>query len=66
MHVAGIEAHTTYVVVAIVSENGELVRRPTRVQNARPEELLEYSPTLRRFGRSLKPITSAMSWMRSF
>lgn len=41
MHIAGIDAHTTYVVVAIVSKNGELVRRPTRVQNTRPEELLE-------------------------
>lgn len=36
MHVAGMDAHATYVVVAIVSNDGALVRQPVRISNARP------------------------------
>lgn len=41
MHVAGIDAHVTYVVVAIVSNDGGLVREPVRIPNARSDRLLE-------------------------
>jgi transposase len=41
MHVAGIDAHATYVVVAIVSNDGALVRQPVRISNGRPDRLLE-------------------------
>jgi transposase len=41
MHVAGIDAHATYVVVAIVSNDGALVRKPVRISNAKPDRLLE-------------------------
>ena len=33
MHVAGIDAHATYVVVAIVSNGGALVQKPVRIRN---------------------------------
>lgn len=33
MHVAGIDAHATYVVGAIVSNDGSLVPKPVRIQN---------------------------------
>ena len=44
MFVAGIDAHATYSVIAIVSNTGELVHKPVRVSNAdadRLDELLE-------------------------
>lgn len=40
MYVAGIDAHTTYLVASIVSKQGERVQRPTRISNANTEELL--------------------------
>ena len=40
MFVAGIDAHTTYSVVAVVSNTGDLVHRPTRIPNAEPDRLL--------------------------
>jgi transposase len=48
MFVAGIDAHATYLVVAIVSNDGALVQKPLRIRNresSRLVELLEaYSP----------------------
>lgn len=41
MHVAGIDAHATYLVVVIVSNTGELVEGPTRMANAESERLVE-------------------------
>lgn len=41
MFVAGIDAHATYLVVAIVSNDGALVRKPHRVRNDEPERLVE-------------------------
>lgn len=41
MYVAGIDAHATYVVIAIVSKSGELVQKATRVANTEVRELLE-------------------------
>ena len=40
MYVAGVDAHGTYLVVAIVSNDGELVQKPMRIGVARPEEPL--------------------------
>ncbi len=39
MYVAGIDAHTTYLVVAVVSKQGELVCKPVRVPVCHPERL---------------------------
>ncbi len=39
MYVAGIDAHTTYLVVAVVSKEGVLVQKPVRVAVKRPEQL---------------------------
>ncbi len=48
MYVAGIDAHATYSVIAIVSNTGELVEKPVRIKNSeadRLEELLKpYRP----------------------
>jgi hypothetical protein len=41
MPVAGIDAHATYVVVAIVSKTGELVEKATRMANREGSKLLE-------------------------
>lgn len=41
MYVAGIDAHSTYLVVAVVSNTGERVVAPTRVRNDARERLLE-------------------------
>ncbi len=44
MFVAGIDAHATYSVIAIVSNTGELVHKPVRIKNSeadRLDELLE-------------------------
>jgi transposase len=41
MFVAGIDAHATYVVVAIVSNDGALVQRPHRIRTTEPERLVE-------------------------
>lgn len=42
MYVAGIDAHTTYLVCAIVSKaTGELVQKPVRIPNAKVARLLE-------------------------
>jgi len=40
MFVAGIDAHTTYSVIAVVSNAGELVHRPARIPNSQPDRLL--------------------------
>jgi len=40
MFVAGIDAHTTYSVVVVVSNTGDLVHQPTRIPNAEPDRLL--------------------------
>ncbi len=44
MFVAGIDAHATYAVIAIVSNTGQLVEGPVRIKNTeadRLDELLE-------------------------
>lgn len=41
MNVAGIDAHATYLVVSIVSKQGELLAGSTRIENQKPERLLE-------------------------
>jgi hypothetical protein len=41
MMVAGSDAHATYVVVAIVSNDGALIQKPLRIQNAEAARLLE-------------------------
>jgi hypothetical protein len=33
MHVAGIDAHATYLVVAIVGNDGSTVQKPLRIRN---------------------------------
>ena len=40
MFVAGIDAHTRYVVIALVNKAGELVRRPFRVPMGKPDLLV--------------------------
>lgn len=40
MHVAGIDAHTTYVVVSIVSNDGALSHTPVRISNGEPDRLV--------------------------
>lgn len=41
MHVAGIDAHATYVVVAIVSNDGAVVHKPIRIKNTEPQRLTD-------------------------
>ena len=41
MYVAGIDAHSTYLVVGVVSNTGKLVQPPVRIANTRTDELLE-------------------------
>lgn len=41
MNVAGIDAHATYLVVSIVSKQGEVLVEPTRIDNREPNRLLE-------------------------
>jgi len=40
MFVAGIDSHTTYSVIAVVNNAGDLVHGPTRVPNAEPDRLI--------------------------
>jgi transposase len=40
MFVAGIDAHTTYSVIAVVSNAGELVHKPSRIPNDEPDRLV--------------------------
>ena len=39
MFVAGIDAHATYSVIAIVSKTGQLVQQPVRINNTDEERL---------------------------
>ncbi len=41
MFVAGIDAHSTYSVIAIVSNTGELVHKPVRIKNSEVDRLDE-------------------------
>ena len=41
MFVAGIDAHATYSVIAIVSNTGQLVQEPVRIKNTDEERLHE-------------------------
>jgi transposase len=41
MYVAGIDAHSSYVVVAIVSKDGELAERLQRIRSDHPDRLIE-------------------------
>lgn len=41
MYVAGIDAHTTYLMVVVVSKQGERLLRPTKVKVAEPEALVK-------------------------
>jgi transposase len=47
MNVAGIDAHATYLVVAVVSKTGELVEKATRIANREGSKLLELLERLR-------------------
>jgi transposase len=40
MFVAGIDAHTRYVVIALVSKAGDLIQRPVRIPMGQPDRLL--------------------------
>ena len=42
MFVAGIDAHATYSVIAIVSNTGELVHKPVRIKNSEADRLNEF------------------------
>jgi len=41
MYVAGIDAHATYSVIAVVSNTGELVEKPVRIKNSEEDRLHE-------------------------
>jgi len=41
MFVAGIDAHATYSVIAIVSNTGEVVHKPVRIKNSESDRLVE-------------------------
>ena len=41
MYVAGIDAHATYLVVAIVSNDGAFVQKPLRIRNTESDRLVE-------------------------
>ena len=41
MHVAGIDAHATYIVVAIVGNDGAIVQKPLRIRNGDQARLIE-------------------------
>ena len=47
MFVAEIDAHTTYSVIAVVSNAGELVCKATRVPNSEPDRLVKLLEQLR-------------------
>jgi transposase len=47
MYIAGIDAHATYLVVAIVSKEGELVQKATRIANREASSLLELFESFR-------------------
>ena len=56
MFVAGIDAHATYSVIAIVSNAGELVHKPVRIKNSeagRIDELLRRQPAHKRVAHPL-------------
>jgi transposase len=59
MYVAGIDAHSTYLVVAVVSNTGEQVLAPTRVRNDEPDRLLEL---LARFRPLEAVVESSPGW----
>ncbi len=41
MHVAGIDAHATYILVAVVGNDGTVVQKPLRIRNDDPERVIE-------------------------
>jgi hypothetical protein len=41
MHVAGIDAHATYLVVTVVSNTGERMQKPTRIANTEIDWLID-------------------------
>ena len=43
MFVAGIDAHATYSVIAIVSKTGELVHKPVRIKNSDVDHSMRFS-----------------------
>lgn len=45
MSIAGIDAHSTYLVATIVSKHGERLARPTRIANRRTDRLMELLET---------------------
>jgi transposase len=59
MNYAGIDVHATYLVVAVVSNQGECVLRATRVRIKEPARLLE---TLARFGPLQVVVESTPFW----
>ena len=59
MNVAGIDAHATYLVVAIVSKTGELLQEPTRIANGNASKLLAL---LARFGPIEAVVETSPAW----
>ena len=47
MFVPGIDAHTTYSVIVVVSNAGDLVCKPTRIPNSEPDRLVKFFEKLR-------------------
>ncbi len=59
MYVAGIDAHATYLVVGVVSNTGQLVQSPTRIENSETEQLLEL---LKRFQPVEAVVETSPAW----
>ena len=59
MYYAGIDAHATYLMVAVVDQSGARVLAPTRVAVRRPEQLLE---TLRPFSPLQVVVETCAFW----
>ena len=55
MFVAGIDAHATYSVIAIVSNTGQLVEEPVRINNADEDRLHELFEPYRPLSSKVTP-----------
>lgn len=62
MFVAGIDAHTRYVVVIVVNRSGEVVLAPTRVRVAQPERMLSLLAPYRPL-EAVMETSSAWPWL---
>lgn len=63
MYVAGIDAHATYLMVAIVSKTGELALAPTRVRNHETERLFGLLSTFRPL-EAVVETSPGWAWLR--